>query len=183
MRYALIENNQVKDVFEEPQGVSIQECLHPDIVSQYIPCPGNIDIGDLYDSRLNKFSENPDKKFPSYADWSNSMRTKAEQLSQFSLNLNPTINGLEMNNERLAEYKTALSLVISGVDEMVEIDEREFTGDDFKLMINALKEFEKNKLVSHSAHLQKISSLNNASDIDACDITTEWPETIISIEH
>ena len=181
MRYALIENNQVKDVFEEPRGFTIQECLHPDIVSQYIPCPGNIDIGDLYDSRLNKFSENPDKKFPSYDEWYNSMVSKAVQLSQFSLNLNPTINGFPMNHGRLAEYKTALSLVISGVDEMVEIDETEFAGDDFKLMINALKEFEKNKLVSHSAHLQKISSLNNASDIDAYDFTTDWPETIISI--
>ena len=37
MRYALIENNVVKDVFEEPNGFSIQECfsfLDPDPLNQ-----------------------------------------------------------------------------------------------------------------------------------------------------
>ena len=181
MRYALIENNQVKDVFEEPNGFSIQECFCPELASKYIPCPINIAEGDFYDPGSGNFNENPDKKFPSYADWFNSTVTKTEQLAEYSLNLNPTINGLSMNHGRLAEYKTALSLVISGVDEMVEIDGREFTGDDFKLMINALKEFEKNKTAAYLTHSQKINSFNTASDIDAYDFTTDWPETTISI--
>ena len=181
MRYALIENNQVKDVFIEPQGVSIEECFTPEIASLYIPCPDNISEGDFYAPDTQEFAENPDKKFPSYVDWLNSMTTKREELSQFLLNLNPTINGLLMNYERLSEYKTALSLVISGVDEMVEVDGKEFTGDDFKLMINALKEFEKNKSAAYLTHSQKINSFNTASDIDAYDFTTDWPETTISI--
>lgn len=181
MRYALIENNQVKDVFDEPEGFTIQECFCPELASEYIPCPINIVEGDFYDPGSGDFSENPDKKFPSYSDWYNSMITKAEQLSQFSLNFNPTINGLQMNHGRLAEYKTALSLVISGVDEMVEIDGREFSEDDFKLMINALKTFEKNKIESSRTHSQNINSFNTASDIDDYDLTTGWPETIISI--
>ena len=182
MRYALIENNQVKDVFDEPEGFTIQECFCPELASKYIPCPIHICEGDLYDPGSGDFSENPDKKYPSYADWFNSMVTKTEQLAEFFSNLNPTINDLLMNHGRLTEYKTALSLVISGVDETVEIDGREFSGDDFKLMINALKEFEKNKLEASRTHSEKINSFNTASDIDSYNFTTDWPEALISIE-
>jgi hypothetical protein len=181
MRYALIENNVVKDIFEEPEGLSIQECFCPEIVSKYIPCPINIAEGDFYDSNTNQFDENPDKKFPSYADWFVSMISKRHELYEYSSKLNPIINGLLMNFERLTEYKTALSLVISGVDDMVEIDGKEFTGDDFKLMINALKKFNEDKTSSLGEHSVKINSLNHASHIDAYDFTTGWPETNISI--
>lgn len=134
-----------------------------------------------FDPGSGDFHENPDKKYPSYADWYNSITSKTEQLAEFFSNLSPTINGFQMNHGRLTEYKTALSLVISGVDEMVEIDGREFSGDDFKLMISALKEFEKNKSEVCGTHSQKINLFNTASDIDAYDFTTDWPETIISI--
>ena len=181
MRYALIENNQVKDIFIQPEGFSIEECFTPEIASLYIPCPDNISEDDFYDSDTGNFSENPDKKFPSYVDWFNSMITKTENLNEYSLNLNPIINGLEMSYGRLTEYKTALSLVISGVDEVVKIDGKEFTGDDFKLMINALKKFEEDKEIARNNHLSNINSFNTASDIDTYDFTTGWPETIISI--
>ncbi len=181
MRYALIENNVVKDVFEEPNGFSIQECFCPELASKYIPCPINIAEGDFYDPNTNQFDENPDKKFPSYADWFNSVTNKRSQLSSYALELNPTINGLLMNFGRLTEYKTALSLVISGVDDVVEIDRKEFTGDDFKLMINALKKFNEDKQSVELDYLNKINSLNHASHIDAYDFTTGWPETNISI--
>lgn len=181
MRYALIENNQVKDVFDEPEGFTIQECFCPELASKYIPCPFNISEGDLYDPNTNQFSENQDKKFPSYADWYHSIVTKTQQISSYALELNPTINGLPMNFARLTEYKTALSLVISGVNDMVEIDGREFTGDDFKLMINALKKFNEDKQSVELEHLSKINSLNNASDIDTYDFTNGLPESTISI--
>ena len=64
---------------------------------------------------------------------------------------------------------------------MIEIDGQQFIGDDFKLMIDALKKFEEDKGVVYSNHITNISSFNNASDIDAYDFTTGWPETIISI--
>lgn len=181
MRYALIENNQVKDVFEEPEGFTIQDCFCPELVSKYIPCPINITEGDFYDPNTNQFDENPDKKFPSYADWFHSRKTKTEQLSSYVLELNPIINGLPMNFARLTEYKTALSLVISGVDDVVEIDGREFTDNDFKLMINALKKFNEDKTAIEIDHTNKIDSLNHASHIDAYDFATGWPETNISI--
>jgi hypothetical protein len=181
MRYALIENNQVKDVFKEPDGFSIQECFCPEVASMYIPCPFNISEGDFYDPNTNQFSENPDKKFPSYADWYHSMVSKTQQLSEYALELNPTINGLPMNFARLTEYKTTLSLVISGVDDVVEIDGKEFTGDDFKLMISALKKFNEDKQSVEIEHSNKINSLNNFEYIITYDFTTGWPETTISI--
>ena len=181
MRYALIENNVVKDIFEETEGFSIQECFCPELVSKYIPCPINITEGDFYNPSNNQFDENPDKKFPSYSDWYHSVLSKSTQLSSYAFELNPIINGLPMNFERLTEYKTALSLVISGVDDMVEIDGKEFTGDDFKLMINALKKFNDDKISSLGDHSVKINSLNHASHIDAYNFTTGWPETNISI--
>jgi len=181
MRYALIKNNQVIDIFIQPEEVSIEECFTPEIASLYIPCPDNISEGDFYDADTQEFSESPDKKFPSYANWLNSIRTRTEQLSEFLSNLNPTINDLQMNYERLAEYKTALGFVISGVDEMVKVDGKEFSGDDFKLMINALKKFEEDKTLTKNNHLANINSYKNASDIDNHDITSGWPETVISI--
>jgi len=182
MRYALIENNQVKDIFIEPEGVPIEECFTPEIVSLYIPCSDNIAEGDIYDPDTQEFAENPDKKFPNYPEWFESSKTKQDQLINYSLELNPTINNLLMSIERLGEYKTVLQFVLTGVDDMVEIDSQQFTGDDFKLMINALKKFEEDKATVSSSHSTNINSFNNASEIDAYDFTTGWPETNISIQ-
>jgi len=182
MRYALIENDTVKDIFVEPEGVSIEECFTSEIVSLYILCPDNIAEGDFYNSETQSFSESPDKKFPTYLAWFESIKNKEEKLSEFLTDFTPVINNLQMKIERLGEYKNALQFVLTGVDDMVEIDGQQFTGDDFKLMINALKKFEDDKLNVYTTHSVNINSFNNASDIDSYDFTTGWPETTISIE-
>lgn len=182
MRYALIENNVVKDIFVEPEGVSIEECFTPDVVSLYIPCPDtNIIEEDLYNPETLEFTESPDKKYPNYVTWVNTLKNKRENLQEYSNSLSPTINNLPMNIGRLGEYKTALGFVLTGVDDMVEIDGQQFTGDDFKLMIDALKKFEEDKGTTQSTHLSNINSFNNATDIESYDFTTGWPETTISI--
>jgi len=181
MRYALIENNTVKDIFIEPEGVSIEECFTSEIVSLYAPCPNNISEGDLYNSETQEFTESPDKKFPTYLAWFESRKNKEEKLFVFSTNFTPIINNLQMRIERLIEYKTALGFVLSGVDEAVEIDGQQFSGDDFKLMIDVLKKFEEDKGTTQVTHLSNINSFNNASDIESYDFTTGWPETTISI--
>ena len=181
MRYALIENNTVKDIFVEPEGVSIEECFHPDIVPLYIPCPENIAEGDLYDPDTQKFTESPDKKFPNYSEWFNALRNKQDEISEYGSQFVPTINGLLMSSSRIGEYKTALGYVLSGVDDLVEVDGQQFSGDDFKLMLAALKKFEEDKALTISTHLQGISSFNNATDIKNYDHTIDWPETTISI--
>jgi hypothetical protein len=182
MRYALIENNQVKDIFVEPEGVSIGECFTLDIVPLYIPCPDiNIIEGDFYDSETQEFTESPDKKFPNYPTWFTTLRDKQEKIQEYSNSLLPTINNLPMSIQRLGEYKTSLQLVLTGVDDAVEIDGQQFTGDDFKLMIDALKKFEEDKGTAQGPHFTNINSFNNSLDIDAYDFTTGWPETTISI--
>jgi hypothetical protein len=182
MRYALIENNTVKDIFVEPEGVSIEECFTSEIVPLYIPCSDiNIIEGDLYDPETQEFSGNPNKKFPNYVEWFNAITSKKDELTNYSSELNPTINNLPMSIQRLGEYKTFLQFVLTGVDDMVEIDGQQFTGDDFKLMIDALKKFEEDKATTQASHLTNINSFNHASDIDAYDFTTGWPETTISI--
>lgn len=182
MRYALIENNQVKDIFVEPEGISIEDCFAKNIVSLYIPCPDtNIIEGDLYDPETQEFSESSDKKYPNYPDWFKALKTKEENLIDYSLKFTPTINNLPMSIQRLEEYKTALQFVLTGVDDMVEIDGQNFTGDDFKLMIDSLKKFEEDKKLVYSFHSENFNNLNYAADIDAYDFATGWPETTISI--
>ena len=181
MRYALIENNQVKDIFVEPEGVSIKECFTSDIVSLYILCPENIAEGDFYNPETQEFTESPDKKYLNYVTWINTLTVKQGELYNHSNSLSPTINNLPMSIQRLGEYKTTLGFVLTGVDDMVEIDGQQFSGDDFKLMLDALKKFEEDKGTTQGTHLSNISSYNNAEDIDAYDFTTGWPETTISI--
>jgi len=181
MRHALIENNQIKDIFVEPEGVSIEECFTPDIVLLYTPCPENIAEGDLYDPETQEFTESPDKKFPNYTTWFNALRNKQEELYNHSNSLSPIINNLPMTIRRLGEYKTVLGFVLSGVDDMVEIDGQQFSGDDFKLMIDALKKFEEDKTNIRENHSSNINSFNNTSDIESYDFTTGWLETTISI--
>lgn len=181
MRYALIENNIVKDIFIEPEGVSIEDCFHPDIVSLYVSCPDNIDEGDLYDPETQEFTEFSGKKFPNYFQWYSEFTSKDHEISQYAENLLPTINDLVMDINRLNEYKTALQFVLTGVDDVIEIDGQQFNGDDFKLMINALKKFEEDKQVILSEHKISIQSTNNTVEIDRYDFSTGWPETTISI--
>ena len=181
MRYALIENNQVKDIFVEPEGVSIEECFTSDIVSLYIPCPENISEGDFYNSETQEFTESPDKKYPNYAEWFKSLKHKQDKIQEHSNSLSPMINNLPMSIQRLGEYKTALGFVLTGVDDMVEIDGQQFSGDNFKLMIAALKKFEEDKSTTQSTHSSNINGINNATDIGAYDFTTGWPEITISI--
>lgn len=181
MRYALIENNQVKDIFIEPEGVSIEECFTPDIVSLYVPCPDNIAEGDFYDPETQEFTESLNKKFPNYSTWFDSMRTKVDEIYEYSNSLLPTINNLLMPYEKIGEYKNLLSLVLSGVDDIVDIDGQQFSGDEFKLMIDALKKFQDDKIANQNNHISNINSYNNVEDIDAYDFTTGWPETTISI--
>ena len=181
MCYALIENNQVKDIFVEPEGFSIEECFHSDIVSLYIPCPENISEGDFYNPETQEFTESPDKKFPNYATWFNTLRNKQEKIQEHLNSSIPTINNLPMFYQRLGEYKTALGFVLSGVDDMIEIDGQQFSGNDFKLMIDALKKFEEDKGTTQGTHSLNINLLNNASDIEAYDFTTGWTETTILI--
>ena len=64
---------------------------------------------------------------------------------------------------------------------MIEIDGQQFSGNDFKLMIDALKKFEEDKGTTQGTHLSNINLLNNASDIEAYDFTTGWTETTILI--
>lgn len=181
MRYALIENNQVKDIFVEPEGFTIDECFHPDIVPLYISCPDNIHEGDSYNPETKEFTESPDKKFPNYEIWIESLKDKMEKLNSYSFSLNPTINNLPMSIQRLGEYKTSLQFVLTGVDEVVEIEGQQFTDDKFKLMIDALKKFEEDKGNVLASHHKNINSFNKASDIDSYDFTTGWPETTISV--
>ena len=181
MKYALIQNNQVQDIFVEPKEVSIEECFHPDIVPLYIPCPENIAEGDFYNPETQEFTESPDKKFPNYPTWFTTLRDKQEKTQEYFNSLSPTINNLPMSIQRLGEYKTALGFVLSGVDDMIEIDGQQFSGNDFKLMIDALKKFEEDKGTTQGTHSSNINSFNNAEDIDAYDFTSGWPETIISI--
>jgi hypothetical protein len=181
MRYALIENNQVKDIFIEPEGVSIEECFTPEIVSLYIECPNNIAEGDFYNSETQEFSENPDKKFPNYPEWFSTLQDKSQEISSYALNLSPIINNFPMKYERLDEYQKTLSYALNGVTDDVEIDGQHYTSNDFKLMVDALKKFEQDKELVQLPHLTNISSFNNAQEIDAYDFTTGWPETNISI--
>lgn len=181
MRYALVEKNQVKDIFIEPERFTIGECFTPDVVSLYILCPDNISEGDFYDSETQEFTESPNKKFPNYSSWFNSLKNKEDDLREYFNSLTPIINNLQMYHQRLGEYKNILSLVLSGVDDMINIDGQQFNGNDFKLMIDALKKFEVDKTITQSTHLSNINSYNNASDINTYDFTTGWPETTISI--
>lgn len=176
MKYALIQNNQVQDIFIEPEGFTIEECLHEDVRTLYIPCPDNVTMEDFYNSKTKKFSKNKDKKLPDYTTWIDALQNKTEELNTYSSKLNPTINNLPMSFQRLGEYKTVLGFVLTGVDDMVEIDGQQFSGDEFKLMINALKKFEEDKSTTQSTHSSNINRFNNATDIDAYDFTTEWPD-------
>lgn len=176
-----MENNIVKDIFVEPEGVSIEECFHSDIVPLYIPCSENIEEGDLYNPETQEFTESPDKKYPNYVTWFNTLRNKQEKLSNYCNSLSPSINNLPMSIQRLGEYKTTLGFVLTGVDDAVEIDGQQFSGDEFKLMIDALKKFENDKGTTQNSHLSNINSFNNASDIESYNFTTGWPETTISI--
>lgn len=181
MRYALIEDNQVKDIFIKPEGVSIEECFTSDIVSLYIPCDDNIDEGDFYNPETQEFTENPNKKFPNYSKWIETLRKKQNELLSYSLEFTPIINNLPMSIQRIGEYKTTLQFVLTGVDELIEIDGQQFTGDDFKLMIDALKKFEEDKGLVYSSHNANLYAFNNTLDIEAYDFTTGWPETNILI--
>jgi hypothetical protein len=181
MRYALIEDNQVKDIFIEPEGFSIEDCFTPEIAFLYILCPDNISEGDFYDPDTQEFTENPDKKFPNYTDWFNSLRNKETEILNYAVNLNPTINGLPMNIGSMNKYVTQLNLATNGITPDVEIDNQSFSVDDFKLMLISLNQFEKDKDSARNLHSSNISSLNDATDIDAYDFSTGWPETIISI--
>jgi len=181
MRYALIENNQVKDIFIEPEGFTIEECFVPEVASLYIPCPDNIAESDFYDSDTQEFTENPNKKYPNYSDWFDTLIGKLDQLNKYCDSLSTIINDFPMSHQRLDEYKTALSFVLAGVDDMVEIEGQQFTSDEFKLMINALKKFEEDKNTTKANHTVNINSFNNMSDIDTYDFTSGWPESIISI--
>lgn len=182
MRYALIENNIVKDIFNCPEGTTIEECFHPDIVNQYIPCPNiNIIEGDLYDSEAQNFTENPNKKYPNYSEWYEALKNTQNAISEYFDSLNPIINNFTMYYQNLQKYKSVLSLVLSGVDDVIEIDGHQFNGDEFKLMIDSLKEFQKNKGDAHRNHLITINSFNSAEELSSYDFTTEWPEINISI--
>lgn len=181
MRYALIENNQVKDIFIKPEGFTIEECFSPEIVPLYIPCPNNISEGDFYDPDTQKFTESPNKKFPNYAEWIDSVTKKQFEVTKYRVSLTPTINSLPMNIGRLSEYKNALSSALTSSADIVEIDDRQFSVDDFELMINALKKYEEDKNAVEGTHILNINSFNNAVDIVAYDFTTGWPEKTISI--
>jgi hypothetical protein len=181
MKYALIQNNQVQDIFIEPEGFTIEECLHEDIRALYIYCPDNITVDDFYNSETKEFSTNPDKKLPDYTTWIEALQNKTEELNTYSSSLNPTINNLSMFIGRLNEYKTSLGFVLTGVDENVEIDEQQFSADDFKLMVAALKKFEEDKSTTQSTHSSSINALNNATDIAAYDFTTAWPDINITV--
>ena len=181
MRYALIENNRVKDIFVEPEGVSIEECFHADIVSQYIQCPDNIDVKDLYDPITSQFSEDPDKKYPSRSQWDVSFQNKAEEFASYSFNLNPTINNLEMTINRMDEYKKVLSDALVGVTDNVEIDNNNYDSVIFKQMIEALKTFESGKKIWIDNNMQNIFNLNSASEVENYDFNSQSIHTVINL--
>ena len=196
MRYALIENNQVKDIFVEPEGVSIEECFTPEIVSLYTLCSDtNIIEGDFYNSETQEFSENPNKKFPNHSIWFKSLRKKEKELSEYISNLLPNINNLPMFIQRLGEYKTALQFVLTGVDEVIEIDDQQFTENEFKAILKyvggyyttipskkgditifkSFKDISKDEMVNVLKRIENWAKVNKGYSLD---ITRETKEMI-----
>jgi hypothetical protein len=54
MKYARIVSNSVQEVFTPPDGFTIEECFHPDVVKLFEPVPDEVDVGWL---------KNPDGTF------------------------------------------------------------------------------------------------------------------------
>lgn len=183
MKYARISNNEVIETFIEEHGFTIEECFHPDIVSTFIPCPDNIDEGDFYDPDTQEFAVNPNKKLPNYPQWANSLTNKQNELQQYSLNIIPIINGVQMSIEKIDEYKDLLKVITDDPNnDTIEFEGNQFTENDFILMIDALEMFYNDKSNVQNSHHENIILSNNALDIDAYDFTSGWPETNISIQ-
>lgn len=49
MKYARIVNNKVFETFTPHNGVPIEECFTPELVSQFIECPDNVQANWDYD--------------------------------------------------------------------------------------------------------------------------------------
>ncbi len=49
MRYARIENGTAVEVFTPPEGATIGECFHPDLVTKFSVCPDNVTAGSTVD--------------------------------------------------------------------------------------------------------------------------------------
>ena len=48
-KYARIENNTAVEIFTPPDGFTIAECFHADVVSLFSACPDNVTVGSTMD--------------------------------------------------------------------------------------------------------------------------------------
>ena len=57
MRHARIVNNTVVDFFDVPNGFSIEDCFHPDLINHFYPCNGDVEHGWLHDPTTGNFTK------------------------------------------------------------------------------------------------------------------------------
>lgn len=177
MRYALIENNIVKDIFVEPEGISITECFHPSIVDLYIPCPENIIEGDHYDSETGIFTEDENKKLPNESVWILTFQSKLSELATYYMNLNFTINQTILQQQDLELYKSAIEEADNVGETEIALDGKIFSVEDFKNMINNFETYISQINIELSTHTDNISDINNADEIIAYDFTSKISNT------
>ena len=62
MAYARIQDNTVVEIVKPVEGFSIQQCFHPDLLKNIIPCSDDVQSGWAYKPETGQFSE--DGNFP-----------------------------------------------------------------------------------------------------------------------
>lgn len=177
MRYALIENDKVKDIFIEPKGVSITECFHPSIVDLYIPCPENIIEGDYYDPKTKTFSEKENKKLPNESIWITAINDKNQELSTYYKNLTFIINDITLQRHNLQLYKSAIEEANNTEETEIELDGKIILVEDFLNMITAFEAYIDQINKEEVDHSSNIIMINNANEILLYDFTSKVPNT------
>ena len=57
MKHARVINNTVVEIFDVPNGFSIEDCFHPDLVNHFYPCNGDVDFDWTYDTATGNFTK------------------------------------------------------------------------------------------------------------------------------
>lgn len=177
MKYALIENDIVKDTFIEPEGVSITECFHPSIVDLYIPCPENIIEGDYYDSETGIFTEAEDRKLPNQSVWMRVWIDKDQKLSTYYENLSFTVNQITLYQPNLKLYKSAIEEANNSEETEIDLDGKILLVEDFTNMITAFETYISQINEEKIIHSSNIALINNADEIISYDFTSKVPNT------
>lgn len=177
MKYALIENEIVKDIFIEPEGVSITECFHPSIADLYIPCPENIIEGDCYDSGTGIFTESENRKLPNESIWIRTLIDSNQKIFDYYKNLTFSINDITLYQPNLQSYKSAIEEANNSEETEIEIDGKTISVVDFVNMIAAFETYIGEIDAERSIHEDNTSMINNADEILSYDFTSKVPNT------